>query len=69
MHTVCDIPEDFESVRKEYTGKIPQLDLSEMKESQPWYIYDLQEPVRSKLLEQCKNESKTHKAHVLGEIL
>jgi hypothetical protein len=30
MHTVCDIPENFELVKNEYTKKIPHLDLSEM---------------------------------------
>ena len=45
MHTVCDIPEDFDLVEKEYTNKIPHLDLSEMisnKESlAPWYVHHL----------------------------
>jgi hypothetical protein len=45
MHTVCDIPEDFDIVEKEYTNKIPHLDLSEMisnKESlAPWYVHHL----------------------------
>ena len=45
MHTVCDIPEDFDIVEKEYTNKIHHLDLSEMvtdKESlAPWYVHHL----------------------------
>lgn len=73
MHTVCDIPEDFNLVEKEYTIKIPHLDLSEMisnKESlAPWYVHYLQEPVKSKLISKCSTRGVDTKEVILGEIL
>ena len=56
MHTVCDIPDTYDSVRKEYLSLIPHADLSFIDKEQRytnknlWYYYDLQKPVRSKLI-------------------
>ena len=70
MHTVCDIPENFLDVKNDYEGKIPQLDFSLMeRQENDWYIHQLQEPVRSKLLERVARTSHTEKEVLLEEIL
>jgi len=70
MHTVCDIPENFLDVKNDYEGKIPQLDFSLMeRQENDWYIHQLQEPVRSKLLERVARGNHTEKEVLLEEIL
>jgi hypothetical protein len=70
MHTVCDIPENFLDVKNDYEGKIPQLDYSLMeRQENDWYIHQLQEPVRSKLLETVARGNHTEKEVLLEEIL
>ena len=57
MHTVCDLPEEFDITRKEIP--LLELDLAFMagRDHKKWYLQDLQDPVRTKLLDRCSRDS------------
>ncbi len=70
MHTVCDIPENFLEVKKEYERKIPHIDFSLIKrQTNDWYIHQLQDPVKSHLLESLTQKNQTEKEILLEEVL
>jgi hypothetical protein len=44
LHTVCDIPQDFQITLDEYSEKLPNLDSSLLEENYPmsdWFVQDL----------------------------
>jgi hypothetical protein len=44
IHTVCDVPDNLQTVINEFSAKIPILDtslLSKYEDKDEWYLYEL----------------------------
>jgi hypothetical protein len=53
MHTVCDIPDSYENIIKEFKPCFPIFDLSLMDrytDKNTWFIQDFQDPQKTSLL-------------------
>ena len=60
MHTVCDIPDSLDVIKSEYIDKIPHLDFSLFDKYSDyinsWYVHDLQDMVKERILERLDRE-------------